>query len=111
MHKVKVHIKSQSYRPRVGGLYRAGSVQILDVEEAEALSKAGICTIVDDPYIVPGEPPIPYLEEEPSAEELAKKAAAEKDAKIDAEIQAMLDAEAGRDVTELEGHGNDNDEE
>lgn len=72
-HKVKVHIKSLPYQPRgKAGEYRAGSVQIIDRDEAYELEKAGIAMIVEDPYFVPAEPSLPYLSEEVPAVEPQK---------------------------------------
>lgn len=49
-HKVKVHIRGLPYFPRgKAAEYRAGSVQILDADEAYELDQAGIATIVEDP--------------------------------------------------------------
>lgn len=70
-HKVKVHIKSLPYEPRVGIEYRAGSVQILSKKEADLLVAAGIATSVEDPYMAPPEAVIPYLEPETSPVEEA----------------------------------------
>ena len=64
-YKIKVHIKGLDYEPRDrAATYRAGSVQILDAEEAHELAKAGIAIIVEDPY-TPSYPSqaIAYLEQ------------------------------------------------
>ncbi len=63
-HMIEVHIKSLPYQPRgKAGEYRAGSVQILEAEEAYELDKAGIAIITQDPYVVatPQEPFEVYL--------------------------------------------------
>lgn len=62
-HLVKVQIKSLEYEPRNGaGKYRSGSLQVVPASEAYDLDKAGIATIVEDPFLEPTES-IPYLDQ------------------------------------------------
>lgn len=64
-HKVKIQMKSLPYTPRgAGAEYRSGSFQIVDASEAYELRDAGIAIIIDDPYTVPSQNEIPYLQPE-----------------------------------------------
>lgn len=68
-HKVLVHIKSLPFEPRNGAAeYRPGSAHVLDSVEAYELDKAGIATIVNDPFVEPVPGGIPYLPSESSEE-------------------------------------------
>ena len=51
MAKVKVYIKSLAYRPGLSGLYRSGTMQVLDAELGRTLVAAGIATMMEDPVM------------------------------------------------------------
>ena len=71
-HLIKIQMKSLDYAPRgKGAEYRSGSTQIVEAAEAYELEKAGICNILEDPYVftVAG---VPYLQPEVPAGEHGK---------------------------------------
>ena len=104
-HKIKVHIKSLDYTPRgKSAEYRAGSVQILDAQEAYELEKAGIAIIVEDPYAyVETSPYAPvYLEQE--KEEVVEEAADELVLEKEEVVTEANEEKIINEIIESEGH-------